>query len=103
MYVWLTYIIVNYEYFISPIVRRFRNPMPSKHNNVITIYDNLLPGMRELLQPVMNGYIHNDYVCMYLNLQGLSVLARTGNGLAHTFTKLELHGLGITSLDLIGN
>lgn len=31
----------------------------------------------------------------------ISLLARTGNGLSHAFTKLEIHGQGITNLDLL--
>ena len=35
------------------------------------------------------------------SLKGLSVLARTGNGLSHAYTKLELHNTGATTIDAV--
>lgn len=33
--------------------------------------------------------------------KGISLLARTGNGLSHAYTKLEIHALGITGIDIL--
>ncbi|KAJ3197406.1 Leucine-rich repeat-containing protein 23 [Irineochytrium annulatum] len=33
--------------------------------------------------------------------QNISLLARTGNGLSHAYTRLEIHGKGITDIDIL--
>ncbi|KAJ3106107.1 regulator of ime2 [Phlyctochytrium bullatum] len=35
--------------------------------------------------------------------QHISLLARTGNGLSHAYTRLEIHGKGITEIDILEN
>ncbi|KAJ3386216.1 Leucine-rich repeat-containing protein 23 [Entophlyctis sp. JEL0112] len=35
--------------------------------------------------------------------QHISLLARTGNGLSHAYTKLEMHGKSITNIDILEN
>ncbi|KAJ3219999.1 Leucine-rich repeat-containing protein 23 [Dinochytrium kinnereticum] len=35
--------------------------------------------------------------------QHISLLARTGNGLSHAYTRLEIHGKGVTGIDILEN